>query len=45
MKGKMKYVAMHLHQFQNDALQQLSQWQQTAETFGKNRIGLQSRYY
>ena len=39
MKGKMRYVAVHLHQFQSDALQQLSQWQGTAETFGKNRNG------
>ena len=31
----MRYVAVHLHQFQSDALQQLSQWQRTAEAFGK----------
>ena len=39
MKGKMRYFAVHLHQFQSDALQQLSRWQRTAETFGKNRNG------
>ena len=44
----MRFVAMHLHQFKSDALQQLSQWQGTAETLGKNRNGRSpavTRYY